>query len=173
MDTAKAQGQADCLQNPLSCGIDVQSACPVASLDAELNLHLPLLVYQSLFADLSLWADLRYQAQRSGLVFQVIDFGELDAATTRRAGDYTQADVDAAYQAGQQLCVADPHACGITIQTSTSCQAATLSIENRLHIPQLHYYTPFGVQKLWVDMQLVTDPNAILFGVVDYGLNPE
>jgi hypothetical protein len=113
IDQATEQGRASCLQDPLSCGIDINSACPIATLSLDLKLHIPVLVYHTLFEDISLWADLLYTPEAGDLVFKVVDYGTITNPVNGRRATYTQADVDAAYLAGQQQCLSAPSACGI------------------------------------------------------------
>ena len=86
-------------------------------------------------------------------------------------GELTQADIDAAQEAGKQACIDDPSSCGIP--SEGTCEPATLSSGFKMHIPLLNY-TPLAgdesaVMPLWVDMNMV-DANNLQFKVTDYGV---
>ncbi len=79
---------------------------------------------------------------------------------------FTQAELDAAKEAGRQACIDDPSSCGIPI----SGIPATLSTDFKLHIPLLHY-SPLAeadaFMPMSVDMEM-KDYSQLLFRVTGY-----
>jgi len=88
-----------------------------------------------------------------------------DSKVPASEGDFTQADIDAAKDAGRQACIDDPSSCGIS-----SGLPATLSYDFKLHIPLLHY-SPLAdsdtMMSLSVDMGM-TNAGQLLFRVTGY-----
>jgi hypothetical protein len=82
-------------------------------------------------------------------------------------GEYTQAELDAAYQQGFTDGVA-------TCSESGACQPATLSSDLKMHVPALHYTPPLVDTPivLWADFEL-SDINKLLFQVTNYGVKEE
>jgi hypothetical protein len=78
----------------------------------------------------------------------------------------SQAELDAAKEAGRQACIDDPSSCGISI----SGVPATLSSDFKLHIPLLHY-SPLAeadaFMPMSVDMEM-KDYSQLLFRVTGY-----
>jgi len=82
-------------------------------------------------------------------------------------GCFTQAELDAAKEAGRQACIDDPSSCGISIDGGVP---ATLSADFKLHIPLLHY-SPLAdadaFMPMSVDMEM-KDYSQLLFRVTGY-----
>ena len=67
-DTGYAAGQAACLANPASCGINVNGGDAV-TLTPDLKMHLPNIEYDTIFGTMSIWADLAYDGTKTDAVY--------------------------------------------------------------------------------------------------------
>ncbi|SLM28771.1 exported hypothetical protein [Desulfamplus magnetovallimortis] len=95
-------GKQYCINNPEACGISVSGGCNQSDLDAEyqsgynagcsacsngastpvtlspgLDMHIPVLQYETLLGTMNLWADFEFAGESSGdLIWKLSDFGQ-------------------------------------------------------------------------------------------------
>ncbi len=92
LDDAIQTTQAECLADPISCGITVEcpipQECPASgdvTLSRDLALHIPLLYYRPLLIGepIPLWAHFQYvPSEDNRILFEVTSYGDIEEATT-------------------------------------------------------------------------------------------
>ncbi len=96
IDTAKtvgiAEGRQACIDDPESCGISVtecqentascSTTTEAVTLSSDLRLHIPLFLYNTPFGVMPLWADMQYTPIENRIMFEVVDYGDVEQATT-------------------------------------------------------------------------------------------
>jgi hypothetical protein len=64
---------------------------------------------------------------------------------------FTQADIDATYEAGRQACIAEPSSCDLAISPEPEI-AAVIGTDLSLHVSKMEYKTLTGTSILWADL---------------------
>jgi Concanavalin A-like lectin/glucanases superfamily len=81
----------------------------------------------------------------------------------------SQADLDAAYNAGKQACIADPASCGIPVGTGgNQCGTVTTDfLTPTVHFPCLN----IGGTNYWLDLGIYSTTPTLLLNITNYGQN--
>ncbi|MBF0229046.1 MAG: thioredoxin family protein [Desulfamplus sp.] len=70
-------GKQACIDNPASCGIDINGSATPATISADLDLHIPQLNYVSPSGTMNLWVNFEYVGESKGdLLWKLSDFGQ-------------------------------------------------------------------------------------------------
>jgi hypothetical protein len=76
-DESYSAGKQACIDNPASCGIDINGSATPATISADLDLHIPQLNYVSPSGTMNLWVDFEYVGENKGdLLWKLSDFGQ-------------------------------------------------------------------------------------------------
>jgi alpha-tubulin suppressor-like RCC1 family protein len=83
---------------------------------------------------------------------------------------FTQADLDATYEASRQACIADPASCGIVTSAEPEI-AAVIGTDLSLHVSKAQYKTLTGTQILWIDLTFggQNEQGDLIWILSDYG----
>jgi len=83
---------------------------------------------------------------------------------------FTQADIDATYEAGRQACIANPSSCKIAISPEPEI-AAFIGTDLSLHVSKMEYKSLTGTSILWADLIFSgeNEQGKLMWILDDYG----
>jgi len=83
---------------------------------------------------------------------------------------FTQADIDATYEAGRQACIANPSSCNIAISPEPEI-AAFIGTDLSLHVSKMEYKSLTGTSILWADLIFggENEQGKLMWILGDYG----
>ena len=83
---------------------------------------------------------------------------------------FTQADIDATYEAGRQACIANPSSCNIAISPEPEI-AAFIGTDLSLHVSKMEYKSLTGTSILWADLIFSgeNEQGKLMWILGDYG----